>query len=260
MKPRSIEQLERRVPRRRPMPYTARDEKLITEMMGVAGFITYDPDHVIVLVSGAKTHVYVRGRSETTDHPGFMHQIGRKIEDVVWQESCSVRQPCIIGVPDAATPLAVATSTASFTGRCGRLGSTIACRIMHKSPKAHGADEKRWVDGTPNHQAHEYFLLENVITTGGTVIDAAKHLLDDGYCLEDVTCLVFVDREQGGIETIERGVPWTNEKDQEELRTFRRVVAIYRLTKLVSAFGEMNLWPPEHVAAVHQEIHATTVR
>lgn len=250
----SLAVLEQSV-RARARPCTDRDEQLLVRMMALTGFITHDSDRSFRLHSRIDSHVYVHGRQETTEHPGFLALIGRKIANAIWAEcGCGRdnRQPCAIGVPDAATPLAVAASVVSFLERRGRRGSWIASRVMHKQQKHHGA-HRRWVDGEPNHERHTYFLLDNTITSGRSVLNEGWHLVEDGYTLKDVTCLILVDRERGGIETTQRGI-WIGER----LEQFKNVVAIYKLTELVSAFGRMRLWPPEKVLAVHNEIRPAT--
>ena len=70
-------------------------------------FIRYS-DIPIELSSGVKSHVYVFGRDDVTDHPDLEWAIGRKIAKLIqgYTPPTDKGQPCLIGIPTAGTAIA----------------------------------------------------------------------------------------------------------------------------------------------------------
>ena len=201
------------------------------------GFIKWS-ESPFTLKSGIKSHVYVFGREDITDNPRVLAHVGRKIAAVV-HELADHRQPCVIGIPTAGTALAVGTSVYNESARhyVGQRG--IACRIMREIKKSHGA-HTTWVVGKPEHEKQQYFVLDNVVTDGGSKFEAAKKLKEDGYQLEDLHFLTFVDRQQGAMaKLVAHGLKTT---------------AIYNILDIAHAFKVLRLWPEEAERRVEDEI------
>lgn len=71
---------------------------------------------------------------------------------------------------------------------------------VRKDRKEHGT--RKWIEGCAESPVA---IVDDVVTSGGSVIRAIERALDDG--LEIVHVAVLVDREEGGMEAIERAVP-----------------------------------------------------
>lgn len=198
-------------------------------------------DTPFILKSGVNSNVYVFGREDITDHPDFEWLIGRKIALLVKEHTLPEdKQPCLIGIPSAGTPLAQAASMVSYKENICVNGHFICHRVMKETLKAHGA-HPNWVNGPPQPEIHTYWTIDNVVTDGGSKFEAADRFSESGYPIQEMTSLVFVDRQQGGINRMEQ-------------RGFKRIVVAYRLLDLTFAFGELGFWPKATIKAVEREI------
>lgn len=71
--------------------------------------------------------------------------------------------------------------------------------FRRKEPKSYGT--KRLIEGV-YHTGDTCIIIEDVITSGSSVLDTARDLQREGIIVTDV--VVLVDREQGGTANIER--------------------------------------------------------
>lgn len=217
--------------------FDKRDLALL-ELMAKYGFIQRR-DTPFKLKSGIMSHVYVFGREDITDHPDLEWFIGRKINRLASEHRLSEdKQPCLIGIPTAGTAFAQAAAMVCY----GETGIWICHRIMKEVLKEHGVHPK-WVNGDPQQEVHTYWTVDNVVTDGKSKFEANDKLRESGYPVEEMPSLVFVDRQQGGIQNMEKA-------------GFKRIIVAYNLLDLTFAFGEMGLWPKEAVKAVEAEIKA----
>ena len=65
--------------------------------------------------------------------------------------------------------------------------------IVRKEPKGHGT--KAWIEGPTLAPGSKVTVLEDVITTGGSSIQAAEKLRDAGYVVENVVAII--NRQEG---------------------------------------------------------------
>ena len=65
--------------------------------------------------------------------------------------------------------------------------------IVRKEPKGHGT--KAWIEGPTLAPGAKVTVLEDVITTGGSAIQAAEKLRDAGYVVENVVAII--NRQEG---------------------------------------------------------------
>ena len=65
--------------------------------------------------------------------------------------------------------------------------------IVRKEPKGHGT--KAWIEGPTLAPGSKVTVLEDVITTGGSAIQAAEKLRDAGYIVENVVAII--NRQEG---------------------------------------------------------------
>jgi orotate phosphoribosyltransferase len=75
--------------------------------------------------------------------------------------------------------------------------------IVRKTLKQHGA--VKWIEGNMK-AGDKVIVLDDVVTTGGTVIQAIDKIKEEGVIVEGV--IVLVDREEfDGMEKIRKAVP-----------------------------------------------------
>ena len=79
--------------------------------------------------------------------------------------------------------------------------------LVRKKPKAHGMSQGRAVEGPLAEELQSGWLIEDVVSTGGSSLEAAKMMQEEGYVLSGVLCIV--DREMGGLDKLREtlGVP-----------------------------------------------------
>jgi len=212
----------------------------LLRLMAKHGFVKWS-EEPFTLKSGITSHFYVLGREDLTDHPELLLAIGEKIAERVHEMTSSNKQPCLIGIPIAGIALATAASLVDAM-KAKDSSKAICYRIMRQKLKDHGA-HKSWVDGRPDFEQHEYITIDNVITDGGSKIEAAERLEQDGYPSKEIKQIIFIDRQQGGPQRlVEHG--------------FRRPEVIYNLLDITFVYRELELWSKEAINQIEEEIKA----
>jgi orotate phosphoribosyltransferase len=108
----------------------------------------------------------------------------------------------VAGVELGGCPLASAVAMVSFLR-----GNALDAIYVRKEPKDHGSQRMLEGDSRLVPGAH-VAILEDVITTGGSTLKAARKIEDAGYVVGAVIALV--DRQEGGAKAIEdAGYPLT---------------------------------------------------
>ncbi|OGY96969.1 MAG: hypothetical protein A2122_00025 [Candidatus Liptonbacteria bacterium GWB1_49_6] len=211
----------------------------IVRLIGKYRFVRRE-EEPIRLVSGITSHVYVSGRESLTDHPDFEWLVGRKIAETIWKSfSYDTLPKCLIGIPVAGAALAQAA--AMYTHDVPLMSFRSIChRTMRQIKKEHGTHHT-WVDGAPDPMHYSYGAIDNTATNGGSKVKARTRLLEDGYPVNDMFWMIFVDRGQGAVPRL-------------ATLGFTNLIVVYILLDIVYAFGELGLWPKEHVKAVKEEM------
>ncbi len=130
------------------------------------------------LASGAKSTYYIDIKTASTN-PMLLREIGKAIAD-------NYEFDVVAGVAVGAVPIAVAVSLASNKPYC----------IIRKEEKDHGKSGKIVGDI----KGKNVLLVEDVVTSGGSVIYGINALKDGGAVVDKV--VTVVDREQGGAEKL----------------------------------------------------------
>jgi orotate phosphoribosyltransferase len=196
-------------------------------------------DRPVTLRSGIKSRVYVAGRSDLTESPALMGLVGKKICQVIHQHWTNPDQSaCLVGIPTAGTTLAIAAAMMSVWAYGG---PPVLCRQMRPVKKTHGEDQT-WVEGKPDVVHHHYWLLDNVATSGDSVLEAERKLLEDGYPAKPPV-FIWIDRQQGGVERLKAA-------------GFEQVVVAYYLLDITYAYHRLGLWSEETAQGVEDEIKA----
>ena len=143
-----------------------------------------------VLASGRRSDLYVDARLTTMD-PGGLVLIGplglAAITDAGWNADS------VGGLTLGADPVAYAIAYASALAQ-----RPVRAFTVRKETKSHGTGKRIEGPFAPNDRV---VVVEDVITTGASALNAASTIRDHGGHVVGV--LAVVDREEGGREAIE---------------------------------------------------------
>jgi orotate phosphoribosyltransferase len=144
------------------------------------------------LRSGRWSDYYVDGKQTTLDAEGS-YLIGKLLLQRIG--ASGERPQGIGGVTLGADPIVTAVSLVSYLE-----GSPIPAFIIRKEPKGHGTE--RWIEGLKNIvPGSPVVVVEDVLTTGGTLLEGVRHAREAGFQVNRVYTLI--DRQEGGREAIE---------------------------------------------------------
>ncbi|MBA3013963.1 MAG: orotate phosphoribosyltransferase [Proteobacteria bacterium] len=143
------------------------------------------------LTSGRESDFYVDGKQTTLDAEGG-YLCGKLIFEAIRNNSEKIG--AVGGMTLGADPLVTAASLVSFLEK-----APIPAFIVRKETKKHGTEA--YIEGQSNIPAGATVaLLEDVVTTGGTLIKVIERVENQGYKVGMV--ITVVDRQEGGEETL----------------------------------------------------------
>ena len=146
------------------------------------------------LASGRMSNFYVDCKQVILTAEGI-NKIALYILGLIQQENLKIS--AVGGPAMGAVPLASAVSALSFQPP---FSSPLDTFFVRSEAKAHGMQNK--VDGPTLREGMSLLLLDDVLTTGGSVLKAADAVREMGCRVEKV--LVIVDRQEGGRENLEK--------------------------------------------------------
>lgn len=135
------------------------------------------------LASGKRSSMYVDLRL-LVSQPSLMQAAARAYSEKLDALDCDR----IAGIPYAALPIGMAVS----------LASGVPLIYNRKESKSHGLGkdiEGLWRPG------ERVVIIEDVITTGGSIVSSVELFRDAGLVVEDA--IVLLDRQQGGVENLQ---------------------------------------------------------
>lgn len=163
------------------------------------------------LTSGRKSSYYFDCKP-TALHPEggvliasfFMDMLGSDFHDV----------HAVAGMTLGADPLISATSLLSFF-----MDRPLPGIIVRKQSKGHGTNQ--FLEGTANLQpGANVVMLEDVVTTGGTLLTAIERVQNGGFHISGV--LAVLDRQEGGRQNLaDAGFGLQSIFTVEELKTYK---------------------------------------
>jgi orotate phosphoribosyltransferase len=158
------------------------DREGLLERLKESGAVAFGE---FTLASGKTSDFYVNIKKAYTD-PGTLAGITSCFSDRLANEGVDTDR--LAGVELGAVPLLVALSL--------ELGRPFV--IVRKDPKGHGLREL-FIGDVP--QGSRFVMVEDVLTTAGSVVKAVGSLREAGAKVEHV--LAVVDRREGSVEALE---------------------------------------------------------
>lgn len=145
-----------------------------------------------VLASGRRSDVYFNGKQVTLEGRGLY-----LVSLLVLARCRELDITAIGGLTLGADP--IAAGVAALSGR----DQPLRAFIVRKEAKDHGTGAL--IEGPELYRGQRVLVVDDVITTGGSLLKAVDALAGSG--VEIVEALAVVDREEGGREAIEaRGI------------------------------------------------------
>ena len=143
------------------------------------------------LTSGKTSDFYIDGKQTTLDAEGG-YLCGRLLYELIQKADSPIRG--IGGMTLGADPLVTAASIVSYLDN-----NPIPAFIVRKKAKGHGTGN--FFEGKNNLQPGcRVALVEDVVTTGGTLIQVIERVENEGFKVGLV--VTVVDRQEGGAEVL----------------------------------------------------------
>ncbi len=144
------------------------------------------------LTSGKTSDFYVDGKQTTLSAEGAF-LCGKLLFDLIQSEENSI--DAVGGMTLGADPIVTAVSIASYLKK-----SPIPAFIVRKEAKGHGTGN--YIEGLGNmEKGCRVALVEDVVTTGGTLLKVIERVEKAGFTVGLVVTLV--EREEGGAEALQ---------------------------------------------------------
>jgi len=149
------------------------------------------------LTSGKTSDFYIDGKQTTLDAEGS-YLCGRLLFELIKNEAEPLA--AVGGMTLGADPLVTAVSLVSYLDK-----QSIPAFIVRKEAKGHGTGN--FLEGKNNLKPGcRVALVEDVVTTGGTLIQVIERVENEGFKVGLVATVV--DREEGGAEILaQHGYP-----------------------------------------------------
>ncbi|MBU0731159.1 MAG: orotate phosphoribosyltransferase [Proteobacteria bacterium] len=159
------------------------------------------------LSSGRESDFYIDGKQTTLSAEGA-YLCGKLIFSLIKENPSPI--DAVGGMTLGADPLVTAASLVSYLEK-----TPIPAFIVRKESKKHGTED--YIEGRSNMpQGISVALLEDVVTSGGTLIKVIDRVEAQGYKVGLV--ITVVDRQEGGAEALaEKGYTLKSIFTREEL-------------------------------------------
>ena len=153
---------------------------------------------LVRLASGRESNFYVDCRQVTLTGEG-LYMLAAYILELIRRENMAVK--AVGGPIMGAVPLAAAVSLLSYRNSFADPSAAVLDTFfVRPEPKGHGTGKQ--VEGQIASEGTPLLLIDDVLTTGGSILKAVNPLRESGCLIERV--LVIVDRQEGGRENLEK--------------------------------------------------------
>ncbi len=145
------------------------------------------------LVSGKKSNFYIDLRKISFDGD-YLYDIGRLLYTELIKNKNSRPFDVVAGVPIGGLPLVSSVLISGFLD-----GSSIKAVVIRKEKKDYG--KKKLIEPSEFlNKGSKIMIIEDVVTTGASVLSAVNSVRNEGYAVTDALCVV--DRQEGGGENL----------------------------------------------------------
>jgi orotate phosphoribosyltransferase len=174
------------------LPFDDRKRALLLGLFHAGAVLVGDEVRARV---GLNSPIYFDLREPLYENPELLRNVGREFALKVGELAAGSSSPqCVVGVPDTATPLAVATALYASEAR---LLLKISTGLLRKGEGDYRAlplrNQMRWVG--PKRADREYNLIDDVVASGITKRAAAYAMTREGIQARRI--IVLFDRQQG---------------------------------------------------------------
>ncbi|MEN8141247.1 MAG: orotate phosphoribosyltransferase [Thermodesulfobacteriota bacterium] len=143
------------------------------------------------LSSGRESDFYIDGKQTILSAEGA-YLCGRLIFELIQNHEATIG--AVGGMTLGADPLVTAASIASYMAE-----APIPAFIVRKEAKGHGTEN--FLEGQKNMpEGCNVTLLEDVVTTGGTLLKVIDRVQAQGFKVAQI--ITVVDRQEGGAKTL----------------------------------------------------------
>ncbi|RLB10957.1 MAG: orotate phosphoribosyltransferase [Deltaproteobacteria bacterium] len=139
----------------------------------------------VILSSGKRSNYYIDGRMVSTTPEG-----APVIADIIKEMIGDVVIDAVGGPTIGADPILGALAGKGY----------YRTFIIRKEPKEHGLG--KWIEGQLTEEDKRVVIIDDVATTGGSIIKAIKTLKSEFPQIDVVKVIVLVDREEGASERL----------------------------------------------------------
>lgn len=143
-----------------------------------------------VLASGRESTYYCDGKLVSFAPEGVA-----LVADAILDEIEGLKIDAVGGMDMGATPIVSAVALRSF-----QLGHPLPCFVVRKDVKAHGT--KKEIEGLIPTEPSRVVIVDDVVTTGGSVIQAIQAVRKAGHTVE--LAIAMLDRADGGEEALKK--------------------------------------------------------
>ncbi len=161
------------------------------------------------LTSGRQSPYYINCKAVTL-HPQGAYLVGSLLHSLLPADT-----EAVAGMTLGADPILTAVSLASLQ----RQPANLPALIVRKQAKGHGT--QAWLEGPPLPPGTRVWILEDVVTTGASALQAGERVREAGYRVEGI--LALVDRQEGAEACYQKaGIPFRRLFTLEEIQTYHR--------------------------------------